>query len=71
MGKLSSIDGWRLMKSLCNSFGFVALRQKGSHVTLKRENVCITIPLKEIRAGLLGRILKDCGIDRKDFEKSV
>ena len=71
MGKLSSISGEKLMRALCNRFGFAPLRQKGSHVTLKRENVCITIPLKEIRTGLLGRILKDCGISKTEFEKSV
>ena len=69
MGKFSSIDGGKLMRILCNKFGFVALRQKGSHVTLCRGSIHITIPMKEIRAGLLSRILKDCGVVRKDFEK--
>ncbi|HIH30286.1 TPA: type II toxin-antitoxin system HicA family toxin [Candidatus Micrarchaeota archaeon] len=69
MGKLSAISGEKLMRILCNRFGFAALRQKGSHVTLNRGSICVTIPLKEIRAGLLNRILKDCGIDKGEFEK--
>ena len=69
MGKLSSISGEKLAKILCNRFGFVPLRQKGSHMTLNNGGIYVTVPLKEIRAGLLGRILKDCGIGRKEFAR--
>ena len=61
------IDGKDLIKILCNNFGFVAIRQKGSHVTLERNGTFVTVPLKEIRVGLLNRILKDCNIPRNDF----
>lgn len=71
MKKLSPIHGKELVKILCNKFGFQAIRQKGSHVTITNGTVYVTIPLKEIRVGLLGVILSDCSILRKEFFKEV
>jgi predicted RNA binding protein YcfA (HicA-like mRNA interferase family) len=65
--KLNPVRGDKLVKILCNSFGFRILRQKGSHLTINRENLYVTIPVKEIQVGLLNRILKDCGIKREEF----
>ena len=65
--KLSPIEGKELIKILCNDFGFRAVRQKGSHVTLTNGAVYVTVPAKEIRVGLLDVILKDCGVLRDDF----
>ncbi|MGI0022740.1 MAG: type II toxin-antitoxin system HicA family toxin, partial [Nitrososphaeraceae archaeon] len=56
MTKLSPIDGKKLVKILCNKFGFRAIRQKGSHVTLTNDIIYVTVPQKEIRVGLLGVI---------------
>ncbi|MBI5146719.1 MAG: type II toxin-antitoxin system HicA family toxin [Thaumarchaeota archaeon] len=56
---------------MCNKFGFRAIRQKGSHVTLTNDTIYVTIPQKEIRVGLLGVILRDCGITREEFLKEV
>ena len=61
------VDGRKLIKILCNDFGFTAVRQKGSHVTLTNGKVYVTVPTKEIRVGLLGVILSDCEISREDF----
>ncbi len=71
MPKLSPIDGRKLIKILCNEFGFSAVRQKGSHVTLTNGKVYVTVPAKEIQVGLLGVILADCGISREEFLKLV
>ncbi len=71
MPKLAPIDGRKLIKILCNEFGFAAVRQKGSHVTLTNGTVYITVPAKEIRVGLLGVILADCGISREAFLEFV
>ena len=71
MKKLSPIHGKELVKILCNKFGFQAIRQKGSHVTITNGTVYVTIPLKEIRVGLLGVILSDCSISREEFFKEV
>jgi len=65
--KLSPIKGKELIKILCNEFGFRAVRQKGSHVTLTNGVVYVTVPAKEIRVGLLDVILKDCGVSREEF----
>lgn len=71
MPRLRPIHGKDLIKILCNNFGFVAVRQKGSHVTLERNGTFVTVPLKEIQVGLLNRILKDCNISRDDFLRST
>jgi predicted RNA binding protein YcfA (HicA-like mRNA interferase family) len=65
--RLKPIEGKELIKILCNKFGFVKVRQKGSHVTLQRDGTFVTVPTKEIRVGLLKRILSDCNITRDDF----
>jgi predicted RNA binding protein YcfA (HicA-like mRNA interferase family) len=69
--KLSPIHGKELVKILCNRFGFQAIRQKGSHVTITNGTIYVTVPLKEIRVGLLGVILRDCGISREEFLQEV
>lgn len=71
MKKLSPIQGKELIKILCNKFGFHAVRQKGSHVTITNDTIYVTVPLKEIRVGLLGVILRDCSITREEFLKEV
>ena len=71
MKKLSPIAGKELIKILCNKFGFRAIRQKGSHVTLTNDTIYVTVPQNEIRVGLLGVILRDCGITREEFLKEV
>ncbi|CUR51393.1 conserved protein of unknown function [Nitrosotalea devaniterrae] len=71
MKKISPIQGKELIKILCNKFGFHAVRQKGSHVTITNDTIYVTVPLKEIRVGLLGVILRDCNITREEFLKEV
>jgi len=67
LGKLRPIEGKQLIKILCNEYGFNAVRQKGSHVTLTNGTVYVTVPAKEIRVGLLSVILKDCGVPQDEF----
>lgn len=69
--RLSPIPGKKLVKILCNQFGYHVVRQKGSHATLTNDTIYITVPVKEIRVGLLGVILRDCGITREEFLKEV
>ena len=71
MGKLRPVEGKQLIKVLCNHYGFVAVRQRGSHVTLTNGIVYITVPVKEIRVGLLSVILKDCGVPQDEFLSRV
>ena len=53
--------------------GFVATRQKGSHVRLEKsgeEPVKLTIPLHDpLKKGTLSRIIKDAGLTTEEFEK--
>lgn len=65
------MDGRKLVKILCNEFGFMPVRQKGSHVTLTDGVVYVTVPAKRIGVGLLNVILKDCNIDRERFLESL
>ena len=67
MPKLAPIDGRKLIRVLCNDFGFRPVRQKGSHVTITNGRVYVTVPSKKIGVGLLNVILKDCDIDRERF----
>ncbi|MGI0065960.1 MAG: type II toxin-antitoxin system HicA family toxin [Nitrosotalea sp.] len=71
MKRLSPIHGKELIKILCNKFGFKAIRQKGSHVTITNDIIYVTVPLKEIRIGLLGVILRDCSIAKEEFSKEI
>jgi len=71
LAKLAPIDGRKLIKVLCNEFGFRPVRQKGSHVTLTNGQVYVTVPAKLIGIGLLNLILKDCNIDRDRFLRSI
>ncbi len=65
--RLRPVEGKELIKVLCNDHGFRAVRQKGNHVTLTNGRVYVTVPVKEIRVGLLSVILKDCGISQEEF----
>jgi predicted RNA binding protein YcfA (HicA-like mRNA interferase family) len=71
MSRLRPVEGKELIRILCNKFGFVKVRQKGSHVTLQRDGTFVTVPMKEIRIGLLTRILRDCKVSRDDFLASL
>ncbi len=71
MVKLAPIDGKKLIKILCNDFGFSAVRQRGSHVTLTNGAVYVTVPAKQIGIGLLNVILKDCNIPKEKFQERL
>lgn len=70
--KLVQIDGKALIKILTKR-SFVVKRQKGSHVQLEdNEGRRVTVPIhskREIGRGLLGKILRDAEISRKEYEK--
>ena len=67
MAKLPRISGAEVIKILSKFFGFRALRQRGSHITLTNDSVFLTVPLhKELDRGTLLAILRDAGISRDD-----
>lgn len=71
--KLPLISGLGVIKRLKKA-GFIAVRQKGSHVRIEKFNgektIKITVPLHpEIKKGTLSRIIKDAGLTNEEFEK--
>lgn len=71
--KLPQISGKEMIKIL-TKFGFVAVRQRGSHVQLEKANVTeiirLTVPLHpQLKRGTLSHIIKASKIDEKEFEK--
>ena len=69
MSKLPIVSGKKCINIL-EQFGFVVYRQRGSHVTLVRENPPnqTTVPLhKELDRGTLRAILRQTGIGIDEF----
>ena len=70
--KLPHVSGLEVIKRLKKA-GFIATRQKGSHVRLERydskKTIKLTVPLhRELKIGTLARIIKDAGLTPEDFE---
>ena len=71
--KIPLISGIDVIKRLKKS-GFIATRQKGSHVRLEKfdlgKAIKITVPMhSELKKGTLNRIIKDAGLTLEEFEK--
>ena len=72
MPKLRVFSGAELCAFL-GQFGFVNVRQRGSHVIMQRidESGTVTVPVpyhKEIKRGTLRSIIRQSGLDRSLFE---
>ena len=70
--KIPLISGIEAIKRLKRA-GFIATRQKGSHVRLEKytgeKTIKITVPIHaELKKGTLNRIIKDAGLTLEDFE---
>jgi len=71
MSKLPVISGGEAIKALHKN-GFIAKRQRGSHVLLKRDDIRVTVPLhQELDRGTLRDIITQAGKTRKEFLKYV
>jgi len=71
--KLPDLSGLDVIKRL-KKVGFIATRQKGSHIRLEKYDcgkmIKITVPLhREIKRGTLTRIIKDAGLTLEKFEQ--
>ena len=71
--KLPIISGIEVIKRLKKA-GFIATRQKGSHVRLEKSageiTIKLTVPLhSEMKKGTLNRIIKDADLTLEQFEK--
>lgn len=70
--KIPLISGIEAIKRLKRA-GFIATRQKGSHVRLEKytgeKTIKITVPIHaELKKGTLNRIIKDAGLTLEEFE---
>ena len=68
--KMPVVSGMDCIKVL-EKVGYAVVRQKGSHIRLKDKNgklPPVTVPdHKELRLGLLRKILNDAGLTVEDF----
>lgn len=76
MPPLRKLSGREVVKVLCNKFGFVTLRQKGSHVILVKEaeggKIGCVVPLHpELKIGTLKGILKQAKVNEEDFSEHI
>jgi predicted RNA binding protein YcfA (HicA-like mRNA interferase family) len=68
VGKLPLLSGAELV-SVLEKDGFIAVRQKGSHASLRKGPFRTVVPLHdELAKGTLLAILKQCGLSREDLE---
>lgn len=70
--RLKKISGREVIKILCNKFGFLTIRQRGSHVCLAKETsigkIGTVVPLhKELKIGTLKNVLKLAKISEEEF----
>ena len=73
MSKLPVLSGYEVIKALRKA-GFIVVRQKGSHVRLKKieltKVINITVPLHDsLKKETLHRIVKDSGLAIEEFLK--
>ncbi len=70
MSKLKKISGIDCVKILCNDFGFSIVRQKGSHIVLRKGDVGTVVPNhKELKIGTLKGILELARVGEDQFAK--
>lgn len=72
MSKLKKISGKECVKILCNKFGFEVMRQRGSHIILKKQTsegkVGTVVPNhKELKTGTLKGVLALAKVKEEDF----
>lgn len=72
MGKLKIFSGSEICRILA-TYGFVQVRQKGSHIIMQKrlENSTVTVPVpnhKEIRIGTLQSIIRQSDLPKEIFE---
>ena len=74
MPRLRKVSGEKLLKILCNKFGFILLRRRGSHVSIARESysgkIGTVIPMhSELKIGTLKAILKQAQINEEELSE--
>jgi predicted RNA binding protein YcfA (HicA-like mRNA interferase family) len=68
---LPRVSGDEAIRAL-EKLGFVRIRQKGSHVILRRGSVGCVVPLhRELKVGTLSGVLKQAGVTADEFSKTL
>ena len=70
------LSGKKVIRILCQKFGFYFVSQKGSHVKLTRkvgsQEIITVVPLhKELAPGTLKGVLELAQVDEKEFWEKV
>ena len=69
--ELPHVSGAAAIRAL-ERLGFVAVRQRGSHVMMRRGSVGCVVPMhREIKRGTLGGILRQAGVAAEAFIEAV
>lgn len=67
MPKLPQISGRECVGAL-ERLGFVQVRQRGSHVVMRRNDRGCSVPMhRELKTGTLHGVLKQAGITQEEF----
>ncbi|HEY6869811.1 MAG TPA: type II toxin-antitoxin system HicA family toxin [Novosphingobium sp.] len=67
MGKLPVLTGSEIVKAL-ERLGFAPVRQRGSHVVMRRATVGTVVPLhRPVKTGTLAGILRQAGLSQDEF----
>ena len=71
MPKLPVVSGKECRKAL-GKLGFEEVRQRGSHVVMKRDDAGCVVPMHaEIKTGTLSGILKQAGVSLGEFIEAL
>ncbi len=71
MPKLPVLSGAEVIKAL-EQLGFEQVRQRGSHVVLRRGSSGTVVPLhKPVKIGTLAGILRQAGVSQDEFIGAV
>lgn len=71
MPKLPVVSGAEVVKAL-EQLGFVQVRQRGSHVVMRRGSAGTVVPLhREVKTGALAGILRQAQISPDEFLGAV
>jgi len=69
--KLPRISGQECIKAL-QRLGFAQVRQRGSHVIMRRGDRGCVVPLhREMKVGTLHGVLKQAGVDADEFIEAL
>jgi predicted RNA binding protein YcfA (HicA-like mRNA interferase family) len=67
MPKLPVLSGADVVKML-ERMGFAQIRQRGSHVIMRRDGVGTVVPLhKELKTGTLAGVIRQAGLTQDEF----